>query len=257
MFRRIRITPSTVIAITALVFAATGGAFAATNNNGGSGTPHATTASHTTVLATADAAKAKAKPKAKAGPRGPAGAAGKNGTNGTNGAPGATGPAGPAGGTGPAGGAGPTGPAGPEGKKGATGTTGNEGPPGAIHPGETLPSGASETGTWIVSTHDEGLIEQSFSFPIPLATPIGAGSEVHFLKPGEPSTEECPGTVENPEAKAGQFCVYAEELPAKVIFLGFGHAHYKSGMTASFATTENSPGGLGISASGTWAVTAE
>jgi hypothetical protein len=49
---------------------------------------------------------------------GPAGPAGANGTNGRNGAPGEPGP------------------------------QGEPGEPGAIHPGETLPSGASETGAW-------------------------------------------------------------------------------------------------------------
>ena len=82
MFRALRnhLTPSTAIAFVALVFAITGGAFAATgsvNNSGGGG-------SHGTL--TASVAKKKAKPKPKGGARGPAG---------PKGAPGATGPAGP------------------------------------------------------------------------------------------------------------------------------------------------------------------
>ena len=143
---------STVIALLALVFAITGGAFAAT----GGGSP-----SHATL--TASVAKSKAKAKTKAGPRGPAG---KNGTNGTNGAPGATGPAGP---TGPAGGTGPTGGPGTNGESvkvtaegkctkfsNASGEgkacEGKEGKPGTTGFTKELPSGATETGSWSFST---------------------------------------------------------------------------------------------------------
>jgi hypothetical protein len=155
-------TPSTAIAIVALVFAATGGAFAAT---GGGGSSHATLS--------ASAAKSKAKPKTKAGPRGPAGPAGKNGAPGPAGPAGATGPAGP---TGPAGGTGPAGSPGEPGKPGESvtvekaakpveckeggskltvggksehvcnGEKGAAGPEGNIK--ETLPSGKTETGSW-------------------------------------------------------------------------------------------------------------
>ena len=144
MFQRVRkhINPATILALVTLVFAITGGAFAATRGS-----------SHATLIATT--AKAKAKAKTKAGPRGPAG---KNGAAGPAGPTGPTGPTGPAGlgGTGPQGPAGSAGPAGPAGesvlvsalllgehgcteggslfKVGATETTacnGLEGPPGA------------------------------------------------------------------------------------------------------------------------------
>ena len=94
MFQALRkhLTPSTFIAFVALVFAVTGGAFAAGSHGGGS--PVQATASSgrvgsATPLATS--AKSKGKSKSKAGPRGPAG---------PKGATGATGPAGPAGATG-------------------------------------------------------------------------------------------------------------------------------------------------------------
>ena len=88
MFSALRkqITPTTVVAFMALVFAITGGAFAASSGGGDKGSN--ATAS---VVPLAGAAKSKAKPKAKAGPRGPAGPAGKNGANG------AAGPQGPGG----------------------------------------------------------------------------------------------------------------------------------------------------------------
>src|ERR1700733_15373396 len=102
---RKHLTYSNLAATLALLFAITGGAFAATG--GGSNRPARATASVSgatgrsgvsdRVIVTA----AKKKAKAKAPARGPAGPAGKNGTNGTNGAPGAAGSVGPAGPTGP------------------------------------------------------------------------------------------------------------------------------------------------------------
>ena len=107
MFQKLtkHLTPATFIALLALVFAITGGAFAAT---GGSGSG----ASHATLTASA-AAKKKAKaPTGKPGPAGPKGATGD------------TGPAGPAG---PAGATGPGGPQGPQGTPGSNGSTGASG----------------------------------------------------------------------------------------------------------------------------------
>jgi hypothetical protein len=195
----------------ALVFAVTGGAFAAT---GGGNSP-----SHATL--TASAAKSKAKPKTKAGPRGPAGPAGKNGTNGTNGAPGATGPggpAGPAGGTGPAGGAGANGESvtntalvgnkggckegGAEfkvgsgtpthacdGEKGAAGKEGNL--------GKTLAKGATETGTWSfqkpsqqVCLEDTGKGEYTENECLTGASPGGTGNfELHTITTSQRNSE--------------------------------------------------------------------
>jgi hypothetical protein len=105
MFRAFRrhLTPGTAIAFVALVFALTGGAFAATGGGG----------SH--ALLTASVAKKK---KSKAPARGPAG---------PKGATGAAGPVGPAGPTGPAGSAGA---AGAKGETGAAGAAGKEGPEG-------------------------------------------------------------------------------------------------------------------------------
>ena len=95
--KRVHFGPATAIAFLALVFAITGGAFAATGGNGGG-------SSHATLIASA----AKAKSKVKVGPRGPAGPAGKNGANGANGA---------------------AGPQGPQGPKGENGTTARTAPP--------------------------------------------------------------------------------------------------------------------------------
>jgi hypothetical protein len=213
MFSRVKkhLTPSAFIALIALVFAVTGGAFAATGNGGGS--PARATASSTHATLTASAAKKKAAPKPVRGPAGPKGATG------------ATGPAGPAGATGPAGPGGPAGPAGPAGPTGATGPagSGSQGPQGiqgekgeAGKNGTTgftsiLPAGKTEQGAWSTSKGDEesGLILEyaPISFVIPLKSVI-AETSVHYLKAGEQETSECPGTAEQPKAAEGFLCVY-------------------------------------------------
>lgn len=273
MFQAIRkhLTPSTFIAFMALIFAMTGGAFAASSHGGGSGSkPTALVGANTTVATTA---KSKAKPKTKAGARGPAGPAGKNGTNGTNGAQGATGPAGPAGPTGPAGGPGIAGTNGSNGTsvtgvaiptsekakcggQGGTAYTSASGTEnvcnGTTGFTETLPVGKTETGEWSLSVPAENptlktsLPVSSISFVIPLtAAPVA-----HYLKKGEQETAECPGTAAEPEAAEGQLCVYAElevnapgSLTADAATFG-----------AKIVSDGGEPGGVAF---GTWAVTAE
>lgn len=94
---------------------------------------------------------------------------------------------------------------------------------------KTLPAEKSETGTWVdsftVPAGEPGTTIEyngpgvAISFPIHLAKPIGpegATEGVHVVGAGEQSTT-CPGTVENPEAEPGNFCIYqgpVEEEPA-------------------------------------------
>ena len=202
---RRRITPSTVIATVALLFAMSGGAYAA-----GKYLITSTKQIKPSVLASL---------KGKAGPAGPAGANG------------AAGPAGPAG----------SGTPGAEGKQGPKGETGKEGSPGQNGKnGETgftekLPPGKTETGTWSLGkvgalpsgqTKVQELVPVSFA--IPLAAPLGEGN-AHFLIDNEqtkqfeevyetsgeffqkPSTV-CLGTPEDPKAAPGSLCIYAQQL---------------------------------------------
>jgi len=111
-----------------------------------------------------------------------------------------------------------------------------------------LPGGKTETGTWSAGPFGSaGVQSDSISFPIPLT---GALPEVqiHFLSVGEGETPECPGTVAEPKAAAGNLCVYAQEL--KSLSLSLVHS-YTSGIVLD-ATYKAE--GLGF---GTWAVTAE
>jgi hypothetical protein len=159
-------TPATVLAFVALVFAITGGAFAATGGSGGNAPAKATAATGRAASLTAATAKKK-KPTSTRGPAGPRGATG------------ATGPAGPAGATGPGGAQGPAGNNGANGGEGKAGANGENvttraaseaeckekvggtaftvagktehvcnGKSGTTGFTETLPAGKTETGTW-------------------------------------------------------------------------------------------------------------
>src|ERR1700691_476551 len=226
MFSRVKkhLTPPTFIALIALVFAVTGGAFAATGNGGG-GAPAKATASvdHNTVAASVahnTVAATAAKKKTKAPARGPAGPRG------------ATGSGRPARGTGPAGGTGPQGNPGGAGEKGANGNNGVS-PEGTEFPEgtnkgtctkkqggvefkganttyacngkngttgftKTLPKGDTEQGTWSVVTDTDylGAISgfTAISFVIPLAAALPEPN-VHYLREEEGGTRDSPGTA--------------------------------------------------------------
>jgi len=167
------------------------------------------------------------------------------------GKPGSAGPAGPAGLQGPAG---PQGPAGAKGENGSSGTDGTsvtskeiktteaacskaggssftvgstttlvcdgkEGKAGSPWTaGGTLPEGSSERGQWILSGKGAGYYrETSISFPIPLAAPLDK-EKVHIIGVEEGAGEakqaaaitngECTGTWEDPGAKSGNLCIF-------------------------------------------------
>jgi hypothetical protein len=224
--KRVHLSPATAIAFLALVFAITGGAFAATGGNGGGGSSHATFI--------ASAAKSKSKAKVKVGPRGPAGPAGKNGANGANGAAGAQGPQGASGAKGENGTPGTPGEKGTNGAdgksvqtseftgtkepsskpcKGAGGSefevVGSSAPPtyacnggggsGGGYP-ETLPEGKTETGTWSILENlhlVEGEIvaaTTAISFPIPLPEPAerAKAAKIEYVQLDESFTEPLP-----------------------------------------------------------------
>ena len=215
MFSRVHkhINATTALAVCALVFAMTGGAFALSSNDG----------SVNKVVV----AKSKAKTKSVRGPAGPRGATGSAGSTGAQGAQGPVGPQGPKGETGAAGtngtsGAkGEPGPQGAQGKEGKQGEQGEPGPAGTTGFTKTLPSGETETGTWSIYEPQIELTEEHriWVVPISFSIPLKAGldGDVHYVKVGE-QTQECPGTVEIPRAAPGQFCLYQGllELPEEL-----------------------------------------
>jgi hypothetical protein len=192
IFARIRrhISATSVLAVLALVFAMSGGAYAARKF---------------LITSTKQISPSVLKS-----------LKGANGKSGTAGPAGPTGPAGPAGtaGAGTPGAGGSQGPAGATGKEGAPGKEGKEGKEGQTGFTSTLPKGATETGT-LAARFEEGTTEgnsiSAISFPIPLAVSLGQ-TAVHYV-----TTEEqqkgtgpaaCPGLVEEPAATAGSLCIY-------------------------------------------------
>lgn len=215
------------------------------------------------------------------GERGPAGPAGAKGDTGATGAAGAVGPAGK------------DGTNGTDGSNGTNGTDGKSvvlgsaakcveggvsvevegskaprevcnGAKGVLHPGETLPSGASETGAWAMFASAPGFMEVTISFPIPLAAALEE-SHVEALEVGQTSAH-CPGSVEAPSAEPGYLCVYQTENAEMV---GVVPAIIKPGTTfveqgegkgkgAGVAGAKLFNGGKAAAArdNGSWAVTA-
>lgn len=178
------------------------------------------------------------------------------------GANGNTGPAGPAGAQGSAG---PAGAQGPAGAKGETGTTGEKGEPGTPgKPGEpgnegspwtaggTLPSEKTEKGTWTITVPPPVEVEPGFTTsldraPISFNIPLEAAPTAVYLKTGEKQTG-CQGTAEEPTAEPGYLCVYTElEVKPPVLSV----ATHPFG--AVVGANGGEPGGTAV---GSWAVTA-
>jgi hypothetical protein len=175
------LSPATVIATLALVFAMTGGAYAANKF-----LITSTKQISPKVLKSLKGANGKN------GATGPAGAAGA-------GTAGVQGPAGAAGSKGETGVAGAPGAKGEKGEKGTTGFT------------KTLPSGETETGSYGFATKATPFT--SITFNIPLAKPLDK-EHVHFvgfLEVGKTAPAACPGSAEEPTAEPGNLCVYERQ----------------------------------------------
>lgn len=270
---RKHLNATTVIAIVALVFAMTGGAFAVTSKGG--------------AAPVASVAKKKSKGDASRGPRGPKGDTGP------------VGPVGPAGAPGKEGLAGKEGPAGNDGANGANGTgattesfggkahgceeggvlvksaspeavvcNGKAGKNGTTGFTEKLPAGKTETGAWsgqLTAGASTAVVFIPIAFNIPLEAPIESGDAEYVGPSGNGTT--CPGSAEAPEAEAGHLCVYQETTSnieenagriANALFLrpdkGYATAFGASSTgTILYLTVEANKEGFGF---GTWAVTA-
>jgi hypothetical protein len=244
------VSPATAIASLALVFAMSGGAFAA---------------GHYLITSTKQIS-----PKVLKALKGNAGA---------NGAGGAPGSAGPAGAGGPQGPAGPGGPQGPRGPKGETGPPGKDGKNGTTGFTETLPTGKTLKGDWSVSENvsaEAELVIGSVSFGIPLAAaPIPV-----YVRQGAETPAHCTGNVANPGAEPGYLCVFARTETAAILkeapgllesprVCSLANQEHVSLLhcneTVSAATADASGFGVvavskeagEVAAVGTWAVTAE
>jgi Collagen triple helix repeat (20 copies) len=280
---RPRITYANVVATLAMVFAMSGGAYAASK-----------------FLITSTK---QIKPSVLAQLKGKAGAAGAAG------AQGAAGPAGPAG---PAGAKGENGSPGEKGAPGTAGTSvtsktlkegeggcsagGSEftaaenkktkacnGSPWTV--GGTLPKGKTETGLWAAGPIEASALPKSalnvqLSFPIPLAAPLTnvvkcgepsqSACQVHYInKLGkevtatltEVTSSQCLGSAEKPSAEPGNLCVYATSEEAATSYSpGIIDPTWAAGAGQAGAATAGALLNVFITgesgqATGTWAVT--
>ncbi len=242
MIRR-NLNPAMVVAAIALVFAMTGGAYAAKR-----------------YLITSTKQISPSVLKSLRSQAGPAGTNGTNGTNGTAGPQGVPGPQGPQGVKGEQGPQGVKGEQGPEGPKGEQGVKGDPGETGFT---KTLPSGKTETGTWsMVIGKAQAIFGEkavgvtSLSFNIPLEKAISK-ENIKVVGFGESSTTECPSSSEEIEdgqpAKAtpGFLCVYVVEGLVEPVNPVMTNANG----VVLFSEKEE-PSKEGFEAFGVWAVTA-
>jgi len=218
------------------------------------------------------------------------------GKPGTNGPAGTTGAAGATGAQGPAGATGPTGPAGANGENGAPGTSatttlfngvkggcvaggaevksasptvnvcnGKEGSPWTA--GGTLPAGKSETGTWstlytAAAAGDPMSSAISFSIPLqakPEAHYIGTNQELAGEANESPAIKEgkCSGTPSEPVAASGNLCVFAstEANSTEYFFHNFVHLHLLFTSARGTAVMVAAIEAGEVLAGGTWVVT--
>jgi hypothetical protein len=177
-----RFTYSNVAMTLALVFAMTGGAYAAKK-----------------YIVTSTKQISPAVLKQLKGSRGPVGAAGV---------------AGPVGPTGPAGPVGPTGPAGVKGDTGAKGDPGTPGEPGKDGSpwtaDGTLPSGKTLTGQWSIGGYAP-TAHDTFRTSVSYVLPLAEAPTTHYVRPGAILPAGCLGSVEEPGAEPGNLCVFAQQ----------------------------------------------
>lgn len=268
-------TAGLIVAIVALVAALGGGAYAASGGLSGKQKKEVTKIAHKEAKKFAGKNGA-AGPEGKQGPAGPTGPAGAKGDTGAKGDPGAPGAAGAAGAPGAPGAPGESVEAFPtagapgepcEGTGGAVYEVVGEateicnGEAGVLHPGETLPKGATETGVWSFNGSASDAVPgvehadlASISFTIPLAAKLFE-AEIHYVTTPTPGQPPCPGTAVNPQASEGQLCVYQSSLEkaqfAEIVQPpGTGSGASKVGAQLKFIEVED-----GAFGGGTFAVT--
>jgi hypothetical protein len=263
MFSRIRkhLTYANVAMTIALVFAMTGGAYAA---------------KHYLITSTKQISPSVLKALAgKRGTTGPAGAAGPTGPAGAKGENGATGPEGKEGKPGGPGGPGtsvtskslPEGntncPAGGSEFVAGAATYACNGSPWTA--GGTLPSGKTETGAWGIAAVPASIFGSELAATgISFAIPLQSAPAVSIVAAGGKGAggKTCPTTssVEKPEAEPGHLCIFvgaalnAGSVTESSPITG---GPEEAGTTGAVVTVHPETAKESVLATGTWAVTAE
>ena len=107
----------------------------------------------------------------------------------------------------PTGASGPQGLPGPAGRDGSDGKDGGAGPAGPFS--DALPSGKTMRGVFAGQDNDSGATGYSWaaiSFPFAMAS----APAKNVIEPLGAATPQCPGSVSDPQAAAGQLCVYLQ-----------------------------------------------
>jgi hypothetical protein len=126
--------------------------------------------------------------------------------------------------------------------------------------GGVLPSGKTEAGTWSAGPL-EGIHVQPvpISYSIPLSSAI-ALRNIHFLRPKEAATTECPGSPKNPTAAPGNLCIYATVLAEEFEYVpldGLPETFISGAVVSFYHEASSVVGGDADFDLGTWAVTAQ
>lgn len=253
---RKRFTYANVALTVALVFAMSGGAYAASKY-----LITSTKQISPKVLKELKGAKGPAGPTGPAGPPGPAGPAGKDGANGTSGGPGESVTSASIGkGAGCAEGGSKFTVGGKE-TFACNGKPGEEGKPGEPWAVGGLPQGATEMGTWAVIDmpvkYGGETAATSISFNVPLKAAL-TEAKVHIIPAGTVTDPAgCKGEVSKPEAESENLCVFEQGSPLNVAEITpFSPETSESGAGRAgtvllvHATAEER-----IAVTGTWAVT--
>jgi hypothetical protein len=119
--------------------------------------------------------------------------------------------AGKPGAPGPKGDMGAVGSQGPKGEQGPKGDRGEQGPEGEVGPAgpteTTLPPGKTETGVWSFRGKGSTLYWTNISFPLR----ISQFSPLNVVGNAANEPENCPGTLEEPQAEPGYLCLYRDK----------------------------------------------